>query len=126
MRRREMARQAEASPFPIFVDVPMTYRTIINGGKITSKTDWRSSGYVAFPDGATGVIIHNYSSNRAFRGGRPTSDTQTTGIAMMNSGSAIDIANGGSSGPWLNTTGWIYLSRQGTDQSAITLEFVDT
>lgn len=121
-----MMKQETGPSFPITVSVPMTLNKICNGGKITNKTDWRSSGYVEFPAGTTKVRWKNYSSNKAFRVGMPDSDTQTTGITMLNSGNPITVNTNATSSKFsVGTHKYIYISRQYTDTSAIDVIFLN-
>ncbi len=127
-RRRAMMQAAAAGPvWPIEIEVPMTVKTICNGGKISSKTDWRSSGYIEIPTGATKLRWKNSDTGyTGFRAGLPDSDSQTTGITMLNSGSAITVAHGATSNKFsVGAHSYVYISRNGKNQSAITVIFLN-
>lgn len=102
----------------------MLLSTIVNNGSITDKPDWRSSGYIPIPGGATQVKFENTDPNSSKYGGRvglTTSDEQTTGITMLTingnqvfNGVYIALIPGYS---------YIYASRIGADESNVIVTF---
>lgn len=129
LRRRAMMQTAAGEPgpvFPVTISAPMTLSKICLNGSITYKNDWRSSGYIAVPTGATKVRWTNSASGgTGFRAGKPDTDTQTSGITMIASG-AIIVANGATSSKYsVVGANYVYISRNGTNQSAITVEFLN-
>lgn len=124
MRRRRALMGATSRPsWPVVIECPMSLQTIVNNGSITNKPDWRSSGYIPIPDGATRVKFENTDTN-SFKSGRvglTTSDEQTTGITMLTisgnqvfNGVYIALIPGYS---------YIYVSRVDTDESNIIVTF---
>ena len=61
----------------------MKTATTLNGGSITNKNDWYSTGYIEIPEGAKRVKWQlQDASTHMGRLGFPTSNTQTSGIQM--------------------------------------------
>lgn len=109
--------------WPVVIECPMLLSTIVNNGSITGKPDWRSSGYIPIPDGATRVKFENTDPNSSEFGrvGLTTSDEQTTGITMLTipgkkvfNGVYVALISGYS---------YIYVSRQGANESNIIVTF---
>lgn len=57
------------SSWPVVIECPMLLSTIVNNGSITGKPDWRSSGYIPIPGGATQVKFENTDPN-SYKPGR--------------------------------------------------------
>ena len=126
-RRRAMMQAAQASGpvFPVVVEIPLPLNTICLSGNITPKTDWRSSGYIPVPQGATKVRWTNFSAKTGFRAGTPQTEVQTSGITMLNNGSPITVGTGATSAKFsIASYAYLYISRIGTDTSSITVEFL--
>ena len=101
----------------------MLLSTIVNNGSITPKHDWRSSGYIPIPGGATQVKFENTDPNSSKPGrvGLTTSDEQTAGITMITP-SGNQVFNGVYIA-LLPGYSYIYVSRIGTDESDVIVTF---
>ena len=96
-------------------------------GTISYAVDQRATDYIAIPSGTKYVRIKNHSSatgGTGFRMGTPDTNTQTTGITMLNSGKPITIATGATSyGYDVSGKNYLYVSRAATDTGAIDILF---
>lgn len=122
-RRRALMVATSRLSWPVVIECPMSLHTIMINGSITGKVDWRSSGYIPIPGGATQVKFENTdpNSSKAGRVGLTASDGQTTGITMITpngnqvfNGVYIALIPGYS---------YIYVSRINPDESNIIVTF---
>ena len=124
MRRRRALMGATSRPsWPVVIECPMLLHTAVINGSIINKPDWRSSGYIPIPGGATQVKFENTdpNSSKSGRVGLTASDEQTTGITMLTiSGNRVFNGVYIALIPGYN---YIYASRIGTDESNIIVTF---
>ena len=111
------------SMWPVVIECPMLLNTIVINGSITGKPDWRSSGYISIPSGATQVKFENTDpkSYKVGRVGLTTSDEQTTGITMI-----APPANQVFNGVYIALVpgySYIYASRNDVDESDVIVTF---
>ena len=111
--------------FPYSVTVLMTSHTICLNGTISVKTDWRSSGYIPIPVGATKVKWDNSETGPSNKGriGGPTNDTQTSDIPMINNG---DVAQENTFYDIPLSSEYVYISRNGASEVDINVTFINT
>lgn len=125
-RRRALLEKPNSSiMFPYSVTVLMTSHTICLNGTISVKTDWRSSGYIPIPVGATKVKWDNSETGPSNKGriGGPTNDTQTSDIPMINNG---DVAQENTFYDIPLSSEYVYISRNGASEVDINVTFINT
>ena len=123
-----MMAQGESPVWPIVVEATMTIKKICNNGSITNNTSWRSSGYVEIPDGAKKVWLKNVSATPSKYGrvGATTSDTQTSGITMINFNQNLVYSDTERYASVPAGAKYIYASRNDTNETNIIVTFSNT
>ena len=122
-RHRALMGTTSRSSWPVVITALMNQRMICNNGTIMSKHDWRSSGYIPIPSGATQVKLENTdpNSSKAGRLGLTISNEQMTGITMITP--PINQVFTGVYVALLPGYSYIYASRINADESDVIITF---
>lgn len=121
-QRRSIMSANRALSFPVSVRSTMLEQRICLNGTISLKKDWRSSGYIQIPAGATKVKWENTESgpSTSGRGGAPTSGDQTSDIPMISNG---NVLTAGISYALPAGSSYVYISRYGKSEVDIIVTF---
>ncbi len=121
LRRRALLR---AFSWPVTVESTMLLNRIVLDGSISVKNDWRSSGYIPVPPGATGIKVENLGEAKdRGRIGLPLHSEQISGIPMLADGAVFLF---GLDYDLPADTAFVYISRSGSSEVPIRITFYKT